>query len=110
MDDKFFCETFQYRDINGYHDAVQEIDNALVGIMDLLSKEDILIITADHGCDPGFKGTDHTREYVPLLVYQKNIEAKNLKIRKSFSDVAQSLASFFKVPPLSHGHSFLTDL
>ena len=95
------------RDIKGYHDAVQMIDDTLPQIMDLMSKDDLLIITADHGCDPGFKGTDHTREYVPLLVYQREVEGKNLGIRSSFCDVAQSLSSFFKVPTMAHGKSFI---
>jgi len=95
------------RDIKGYHDAVQRIDNALEEIMTLISGRDLLIITADHGCDPGFKGTDHTREYVPLLVYNRDRTVKNLGIRKSFCDVAQSLASFFNVKPMDCGSSFL---
>ncbi|MCP4670102.1 MAG: phosphopentomutase [Desulfobacula sp.] len=95
------------RDIKGYCDAVQKIDDSLVNVIDLMSDSDLLIITADHGCDPGFKGTDHTREYVPLLVYKKKREVMNLKIRTSFCDVAQSLASFFNVPALRHGKSFI---
>lgn len=95
------------RDIKGYHDAVQAIDDMLFEIIDLMSKEDLLIITADHGCDPGFKGTDHTREYVPLLVYQKQTSAGNLGIRTGFSDVADSLASFFNIPEKIHGTSFI---
>lgn len=95
------------RDIKGYHDAIESIDDTLPDLMALMSRDDLLVITADHGCDPGFKGTDHTREYVPLLVYQKQHMAKDLGIRKSFCDVAQSLASFFKVPAMAHGQSFL---
>lgn len=95
------------RDIKGYHDAVQAIDDMLPQIMDRMTGEDLLIITADHGCDPGHTGTDHTREYVPLLVYQKQHKSKNLEIRTSFCDVAQSLAVFFKLPPMARGKSFL---
>jgi phosphopentomutase len=95
------------RDIKGYHDAVQQIDDKLSLIMKAMSEEDLLIITADHGCDPGFKGTDHTREYAPLLVYQKGVGAKNLGIRGSFSDVAQSLASFFGIRAMDHGKTFI---
>lgn len=95
------------RQIKGYHDAVQKIDDALPKILDQMSKKDLLIISADHGCDPGFKGTDHTREHVPLLVYQKQAKSGNLGIRDSFCDVAQSLASFFKVPAMGHGKSFI---
>ncbi len=100
------------RDIQGYHDAVQAIDQTLGTLMDQMTREDLLIITADHGCDPGFKGTDHTREYVPLLVYARTGEtgrprAGNLGIRTSFCDVAQSLCAFFKVPALANGTSFI---
>lgn len=95
------------RDIRGYHDAVRNIDDALPKIMDLMSRDDLLIITADHGCDPGFKGTDHTREYLPLLTYRKTGEVKNLNIRTTLCDVAQSMAAFFNVPAMPKGKSFL---
>ncbi|MCK5682760.1 phosphopentomutase [bacterium] len=97
------------RDIQGYHDAVQKIDESLPAVLNLISEQDLLIITADHGCDPGYKGTDHTREYIPLLVYQKKNEGKNLKIRTSFCDVAQSLASFFNIPALKNGTTFIKE-
>lgn len=95
------------RNIRGYHDSVQRIDKRLPELFNLMKQEDILIITADHGCDPGFKGSDHTREYVPLLVYAKGIAGSDLGIRQSFSDVAQSLASFFKVPMTKRGEAFI---
>jgi phosphopentomutase len=95
------------RDIKGYLDAVQAIDDTLPRVMGLMTDQDLLVITADHGCDPGFKGTDHTREYVPLLAYQKQGKPKNLGIRTSFCDVAQSLAFFFKIPAMARGSSFL---
>ncbi len=95
------------RDIKGYHDSVQKIDVRLAEILGLMSAEDILIITADHGCDPGFKGTDHTREYVPLLYYSKQRTAENLGVRQCFCDVAQSLAAYFNVPAMAHGETFI---
>jgi phosphopentomutase len=95
------------RDIEGYHNAVQMIDERLTEILTLLSLEDILIITADHGCDPGFKGSDHTREYVPLLVYSKKQVVMDLGVRKCFCDVAQSLASYFNAAPMKNGKSFI---
>ena len=94
------------RDVEGYYRAVQEIDTALPGMMDALSKGDVLIITADHGCDPTYKGSDHTREYVPLLVYRKGSSGKDLGIRKGFSDVAQSLCTLFETEPNRNGTSF----
>lgn len=94
------------RDIQGYHDAIQMIDERLRDILALLSGEDILIITADHGCDPGFTGSDHTREYVPLLVYSKKLAVTDLGVRRCFCDVAQSLASYFNIAPMENGQSF----
>jgi len=95
-------------DIVGYAKALLEFDDHLPLILAGLKKEDLLIITADHGCDPTTKGTDHTREYVPLLVYQpKFSQGQWLGIRESFADVGQTIAEVFKVPSLKHGKSFL---
>lgn len=78
------------RNIEGYANAATEFDRFLGGFMEQLRDEDLLIITADHGCDPAFtKTTDHTREYVPLLIYNKNITPKNLGIIKGFSYVSK---------------------
>ena len=78
------------RNIEGYANAATEFDRFLGGFMEQLREEDLLIITADHGCDPAFtKTTDHTREYVPLLIYNKNIKPKNLGIIKGFSYVSK---------------------
>ena len=76
--------------IEGYANAATEFDRFLGGFMEQLRDEDLLIITADHGCDPAFTmTTDHTREYVPLLIYNKNIKPKNLGIIKGFSYVSK---------------------
>lgn len=85
------------RDIIGYHDAVARVDKRLAEIIGLMDDEDLLVITADHGCDPAFAGTDHTREYVPLLSFSKQQAGVDLGIQNSFSYVAQALASYFKV-------------
>lgn len=78
------------RNIEGYANAATEFDRFLGGFMEQLRDEDLLIITADHGCDPVFTmTTDHTREYVPLLIYNKNIKPKNLGIIKGFSYVSK---------------------
>ncbi len=83
-------------DIDGYAKALTYFDENLPRIMDGMKSEDILIITSDHGCDPGFKGTDHSREYVPLLIYGRNIEAGiNIGTRSSFADVASSVLDYF---------------
>lgn len=75
-------------DAKGYGKAIEEVDKYLKDIVDNLSENDILIITADHGCDPTVPGTDHTREYVPILIYGKNIEAKDLGLIQGFDFIA----------------------
>lgn len=95
------------RDVQGYHDAVEKIDQSLPQIMEFLSDNDMLLISADHGCDPTFKGTDHTREYVPILAFQKGANGSSLGIRNSFCDVAQSVADFFGVSPMKEGVTFI---
>lgn len=80
------------RNPSGYHMAMMEFDDYLPEIMENLKEEEVLIITADHGCDPTFKGTDHTREYIPILVYGKHIRKNiNLGIRSTFADIAATL-------------------
>ena len=101
------------RDIPGYHGSVDATSVRIPEVIDAMSEGDLLVITADHGCDPGFKGTDHTREYVPLLVYRKGREdrkEKSLGIREAFSDLAATLADYFKVDPYPRGVSFIKNL
>jgi len=81
------------RDPKGYANALEEIDRALAKIMWHMQKEDVLIITADHGCDPTAKGSDHTREQVPILIYSKEIEPKNLGILPSFNFVSEFVSN-----------------
>ncbi len=85
------------RDVEGYFKAIAEIDARLPELLEAMHEEDALIITADHGCDPAHPGTDHTREYVPLLWCQENRKPENLGVRKQFSDVARSVAAAFDV-------------
>jgi len=76
--------------------------------MDKLKEDDLLILTADHGNDPTFKGTDHTREYVPLLVYSKQFkEPKALDVRKTFADIAATITHNFETKMTQYGKSFL---
>ncbi len=95
------------RDPIGYAKAIEQTDAYLADLLPRLQKEDLLIVTADHGNDPTFKGTDHTREYVPLLVYRPGRPGLNLGLRHGYYDVAQSLACFFGIPPIPRGSSFL---
>jgi phosphopentomutase len=83
------------RDIPGYFRAVSEVDTAIGLFMESLEPGDELIITGDHGCDPGFKGTDHTREHVPALIFGKGKPGGSWGIRKSFADLATHIKSSF---------------
>jgi len=85
------------RDVEGYKKSLEEFDTWLGSFIKLLKDDDILLITADHGCDPTYKGSDHTREAVPLLVYQKNRPGKDLGIRQGFWDVAATIADHLGV-------------
>jgi len=96
------------RDPGGYYRAVIEIDRTLPTIIDRLGPDDCLIITADHGCDPGFRGSDHTREYVPLLCFRPGKTGINLGIRSSFTDVAASVCSYFGIEN-NYGEPFLSE-
>ncbi len=88
------------RDIDGYAKAISYFDGKLPEIMAKLREDDILMITADHGCDPGYTlTTDHTREYIPFLMYGKNIEPENLGTRQSFTDIAATVLKFFDIKP-----------
>jgi phosphopentomutase len=96
------------RDVRGYASALVEFDNWLGGLIEKVLLDDLIIITADHGNDPTFRGTDHTREQVPLLVMH-NRESGDLGTRSTFADVAASLAEFFELPePWPAGCSFLS--
>ncbi|MDD5483787.1 MAG: phosphopentomutase [Kiritimatiellae bacterium] len=95
------------RDPAGYAACLERTDLFLGDLIPKLGKRDLLIITADHGNDPAFSGTDHTREYVPLLVYRPGEKGRELGIREGFYDVARSLADYFGLPPSGRGTSFL---
>jgi phosphopentomutase len=94
------------RDPQGYAECLRQTDDWLGGFISALRADDTLIITADHGNDPTFKGSDHTREVVPLLVYQPGRPARNLGLRIGYYDVAQSIAALFDLSPLPRGASF----
>lgn len=98
------------RNALGYAEAIEEFDNNLNDLIPLLKEDDLLIIVADHGNDPTHHGTDHTREYVPLLVYNKKINGSYLGVRETFADVAATISDNFKVNMPSLGKSFLNEL
>jgi phosphopentomutase len=95
------------RNPRGYATALEQTDVFLSELLPCLLPDDVLIITADHGNDPTFRGTDHTREFVPLLAYRPAHPGECLGIRDGLYDVAQSLATFFGIDPMAQGVSFL---
>ena len=99
------------RDIDGYANALTEFDTWLGQFMEKLTEEDVVMITADHGCDPAYTATtDHTREYVPLLVLGKRIRPVNLGTRKSFADIAATVAELLNISLDTPGESFAKEI
>ena len=99
------------RDIDGYANALSEFDAWLGQFMPQLGEDDLVIITADHGCDPGYAATtDHTREYVPILVLGKNVKPCDLGTRKTFADVAATVAELLGVELSTPGTSFAKEI
>ena len=98
-------------DVAGYVKALNEVDVQIGELMKALKEDDLLMFTADHGCDPGFPGTDHTREDVPCLCYGKEFEqGVNLGTRKSFADIAQTIADALQVEFEGDGESFYKEI
>ena len=91
----------------GYKAALEEVDGRLPEILETLTDEDVLIISADHGCDPTTESTDHSREYIPLLVYGKSVEPHDMGIRASFTDIGKSILAYLDIENTLPGKSFL---
>jgi phosphopentomutase len=98
------------RDPAGYYRALQEFDAFLPRLQSALGPKDVVMITADHGNDPTYRGTDHTREYVPLIAMSKRAAGHDLGVRDGFYDVAQTLADALGLPARERGVSFLPAL
>ena len=99
------------RDIEGYAKAIEEFDVDIPIIINKLNLDDLLIITADHGCDPTFEGSGHTREKVPLILYSRNFkEPKRLEERNTIADIAATITDNFKLDESEIGTSFLEEL
>lgn len=99
-------------DVDGYANALTEFDEKLTGLLPQLKEDDLLLITADHGCDPATPSTDHSREYVPLLIYGNHVKkGVNLYTRDSFSDVSATILDYFNVDREDTcGKSFLSEI
>ena len=95
------------RDVEGYAAALEYFDERLPELMDKLNDEDLLVITADHGCDPTWQGSDHTREHIPVIAYGAGLKPGPLGKRDTFADIGQSIAAYFDLPPTDYGTSFL---
>lgn len=98
------------RDVAGYAAALEAFDLRLPELLSKMQDDDILVMTADHGCDPTWAGTDHTREHIPVLVFGKTLKAVNLGERETFADIGQTLADYFKLSDMDYGTSFLSEL
>lgn len=96
--------------VDGYAEALTEFDTWLGGFVNELGEDDLLIITADHGCDPGDVSTDHTREYTPVLVYGKGVSPVNLGTAQTFADIAATVTELLGVKHVGAGESFAADL
>ena len=95
------------RDVAGYAAALEYFDNRLPEILALLEEDDLLVLCADHGCDPTWPGSDHTREHIPVLAYGAGIKPGSLGLRDSFADIGQSIAVHFDLSPMDYGTSFV---
>jgi phosphopentomutase len=95
------------RDIEGYAKALEYFDARLPELLDAMKDDDLLIICADHGCDPAWPGSDHTREHIPVLALGAGLPAGSIGKRDTFADIGQSLAAFFDLSQMAYGQSFL---
>jgi len=94
----------------GYKDALEEFDLQLGELMAKMNDDDLIIITADHGNDPTAPGSDHTREYVPLLVYANKLQGGAMEVRESFADIGATISDIFNVKQTKYGKSFLPEI
>lgn len=97
-------------DVEGYANALKDFDDKLPQIMKAMTSEDVLIINADHGCDPTTSSTDHSREYIPILVYGDQIKSVNLGIRETFADIGATVCELLGVEKIRNGTSFAKEM
>ena len=94
------------RDVEGYAAALEYFDNRLPELLEQMREDDLLILCADHGCDPTWQGSDHTREHIPVLAYGAGIQPGSLGRRETFADIGQTVATHLGLPPMEYGTSF----
>ena len=103
-----FDQAFGHRrDVTGYSNALHEMDARLPEFIARMQEGDVAVITADHGCDPTWPGSDHTREHIPMIFFGPGVKPQQLPVSESFSDIGQTLAHHLGVPPLSNGNNLL---
>jgi len=95
------------RDVSGYAKGLEYFDSRLPELLAILGEDDVVVLTADHGCDPTAVGTDHTREHIPVIFYGQNVPKGPLGLRDTFADIGQSIAAYHGLPKLDYGRSFL---
>lgn len=98
------------RDPIGYALALENFDLRLSEVVAAMNDDDVLFLTADHGCDPTWHGNDHTREYVPVVAFHKQVRSVNIGERQTFADIGQTIANLFKLKSMPYGTSFLKEL
>ena len=103
----FDMEWGHRRDVKGYAEGLMYFDSRLPEIVDVLGDDDIVFVTADHGCDPTYRGSDHTRECVPVLMFGKKVKPQNIGLRKTYADIAATIVAKFNLQPFDLGESFL---
>jgi len=97
------------RDVPGYAASLEYFDGRLPEILARMKDDDLLVLCADHGCDPTWPGSDHTREHIPVLAYGKGVRSGSIGRRETFADIGQSLATHFGLAPMDYGRSFLVE-
>lgn len=95
------------RDVEGYAAALEYFDQRLPELLELMKDDDVVFLCADHGCDPTWEGSDHTREHIPVLAYGYGVTPGAIGKRSTFADIGQSIASYFNLAPMDYGTSFL---
>jgi phosphopentomutase len=93
------------RNVAGYAAALEYFDTRLPELLELMDKDDLLVLSADHGCDPTWPGSDHTREHIPVIFYGENIPAGSVGLRDTFADIGQTIAEYHHLPDLEYGKS-----